>query len=196
MIYFIKSGAFVKIGVANNVKTRISELSVGNPDKVELLASVEGGLAEERALHEKFAAYWHRGEWFFMGGELLDYISKLKPKPLPAPEPREAAVTARISAIEIAERLLRIRRVTGYTQVVFAKKLGMRQSTYSSYEAGLRKCSMEMACRIAREFGASLDYIFLGDERSLTIGQAEALRAIRHHPKAKVEKMRLDAFRR
>ena len=55
MIYFItQEDDYIKIGLANNPVSRLSELQTGNPHKLTLWFSVNGGVEEERALHKAF----------------------------------------------------------------------------------------------------------------------------------------------
>ena len=54
----------VKIGLATNVRERLSQLQTGSPCELELLAAIPGGEAEERALHWLFGHLHVRGEWF------------------------------------------------------------------------------------------------------------------------------------
>ena len=54
----------VKIGLATNVRERLSQLQTGSPCELELLATIPGGENEERALHWLFGHLHVRGEWF------------------------------------------------------------------------------------------------------------------------------------
>ncbi len=70
MIYFIADdgwgeGSCVKIGhTKNSGQQRLYDLQVGNPKELELVWEVSGGLALEAMLHELFADFYIRGEWF------------------------------------------------------------------------------------------------------------------------------------
>src|SRR5262245_56750475 len=61
----------------------------------------------------------------------------------------------------VGDRLRRIRAVSGSSQTDFARRLGLKQNTYSSYENGSRKCSVEAAILVCRSYDATLDYIFM-----------------------------------
>ncbi|WP_318201074.1 GIY-YIG nuclease family protein [Streptomyces sp. SCL15-4] len=52
----------VKIGIAKDPRRRLKELQTGQPMDLFLMWAVEGDY--EQALHDLFAAYRHRGEWF------------------------------------------------------------------------------------------------------------------------------------
>jgi transcriptional regulator with XRE-family HTH domain len=57
----------------------------------------------------------------------------------------------------IGQRLVRIRKERGFTQVEVAEKIGIIQSLVSSYENNVLKLSAEMAVRFARALGVSTD---------------------------------------
>lgn len=57
----------------------------------------------------------------------------------------------------LGQRLARLRQERGYTQVEFAKKVGITQVLVSSYETGRRQFSVEMAIRFALALDISTD---------------------------------------
>ena len=75
MIYFIRSGDWVKIGhTKKSARIRLKELQTGNPIELKLLGSVEGDHREECRLHDLFSPFRGFGEWFSFKGELESYI--------------------------------------------------------------------------------------------------------------------------
>lgn len=79
MIYFIRSGEFVKIGhCRHNVKQRMGKLQIGNPTTLELLGVAGGGPADERDWHSRFDKLRVRGEWFRLDSKLLRAIEPHK----------------------------------------------------------------------------------------------------------------------
>lgn len=64
MIYFIRSGEFVKIGVANNPWARMHGFQTGHPTPLELLAVAPGDYEDEAQYHADFAYCRKKGEWF------------------------------------------------------------------------------------------------------------------------------------
>ena len=77
MIYFISSPnqKAIKIGhTGDNVYTRLSVIQVGNPEKLELLGTMEGDEEKEAQLHEWFESYRIRGEWFENDSTVINYI--------------------------------------------------------------------------------------------------------------------------
>lgn len=73
MIYFITDGTYTKIGYTGNDTTlRLSTLQTGNPNKLELLFSVEGDAKAEKLMHEHFKEYRHNGEWFLLDTNVMN----------------------------------------------------------------------------------------------------------------------------
>lgn len=65
MIYFVGCEAFVKIGfTASDLRGRLSAMQTGNPFELWLMHLIDGTEDEEGQLHEAFARWSHRGEWF------------------------------------------------------------------------------------------------------------------------------------
>ncbi len=75
MIYFIRRGEFVKIGVTINVLNRVKTLQNASVEPVTLLGVMVGGKREERALHQRFHAKRIRGEWFKIDDEITDFVT-------------------------------------------------------------------------------------------------------------------------
>ncbi len=75
-VYFIRSGDYVKIGVAMNVARRFATLQVAHPEDLELLLEVPGGPVQEAALQKQFCRYRVRGEWFRLSDEIETWIEE------------------------------------------------------------------------------------------------------------------------
>ncbi len=76
-VYFILNAELraVKIGYAQNAKSRLSELQVSSPDKLELVASVAGTKSDEAAMHRALSDRKRSGEWFrwdFVTHEIME----------------------------------------------------------------------------------------------------------------------------
>ena len=72
-VYFICDGEYVKIGVANNIKSRMADLQVGNARELFLVDYIECknrqmANAYEYTLHGFFKDYRKNGEWFDVMG--------------------------------------------------------------------------------------------------------------------------------
>lgn len=73
MIYFIQMANFVKIGVSNNVNSRLKTLQTANPIKLKLLGTIPGNHKTEKTLHEEFKSQkisLGGSEWFCFDGKL------------------------------------------------------------------------------------------------------------------------------
>ncbi len=80
MIYFIRSGDFVKIGVADNPWERLAKFQVGSPIELELLAVAPGSFEEESRHHSMFSQHRARGEWYHASQPILDFIQATREK--------------------------------------------------------------------------------------------------------------------
>jgi hypothetical protein len=78
-IYFGASGDKLKIGYSVDPPSRIKHLDTGAPDGIELIGVIPAprGRRDEAALHERFAQYHHRNEWFLATRELGTAIAEL-----------------------------------------------------------------------------------------------------------------------
>lgn len=63
---------------------------------------------------------------------------------------------------EFGKRLAKLRKDRGLTQTEVAAKLNTVQSTYSGYELGTRKVTMDTIVILANFFNVSPDYLILG----------------------------------
>ena len=64
MLYFIRSGQYVKIGVSANPWQRLAEFQTANPEPLEMLAVGPGDYGFESELHRLFGEHRGVGEWF------------------------------------------------------------------------------------------------------------------------------------
>ena len=75
MVYFITDGEYIKIGTANNPKTRLKELQTGNARPLSIIKSIKGSFAIENAFHYKYKEYRVSGEWFNLPKEIIGEIT-------------------------------------------------------------------------------------------------------------------------
>lgn len=74
-VYLISDGGWAyKIGWARNPEKRLAFLQTGHPEKLRIVAVIDGSREKERELHELFAASRIRGEWFVQDRELTGYF--------------------------------------------------------------------------------------------------------------------------
>lgn len=80
MLYFIKSGEYVKIGVADNPWSRMTGFQIGSPIPLELMAVAPGGFEEEKKYHARLSQYRCRGEWFECNDQLRAVVDSIRAK--------------------------------------------------------------------------------------------------------------------
>jgi len=80
-VYFILDpiNSCVKIGKSNDVKSRIRDLQIGNPNELKLLATVSchdesAAFKFESKLHANYSHLYMRGEWFKYEDSLEKYV--------------------------------------------------------------------------------------------------------------------------
>lgn len=68
-VYFVgaKPADLIKVGIANNVETRVRDLEMGSPVRLYIYASVKGTHLDEGAFHIALREHRERGEWFRRG---------------------------------------------------------------------------------------------------------------------------------
>lgn len=70
-LYIIKCQEFYKIGIANDIESRLAQLSTGNPYplEVEIYYAFDNAEIVERSLHQRYKEQRQRGEWFNLSYE-------------------------------------------------------------------------------------------------------------------------------
>lgn len=86
------------------------------------------------------------------------------------PKPEHAGTALKLPPLDLGketlgERLSRIRKEKGVTQVELADRVGIAQNPVSAYECGRLRLQAEMVIRFARELGVSADEL-LGLKRT------------------------------
>jgi hypothetical protein len=82
LIYFLRSeqdtdllkAGWIKIGTTTRLTARLKQIAVEIGHTPTVLAVLDGGFAEEQALHRKFGFVRRFGEWFHPDPELLRLI--------------------------------------------------------------------------------------------------------------------------
>lgn len=80
MIYFIRNGEYIKIGVADNPWSRLTSFQIGNPSELELLAVAPGSFEEESVYHNMLHRYHKRGEWYQATEPVLELVQSVREK--------------------------------------------------------------------------------------------------------------------
>ena len=78
-IYLLESSGYYKIGIANDVAARISQLQTGNPNKIELVVcyGFVNAAPVEAVLHQRFSKRKRLGEWFELDNDAIANFHKL-----------------------------------------------------------------------------------------------------------------------
>lgn len=79
MIYFIKSGEFLKVGYSTDVPKRMKQYATHNPS-FELLYIINGDQKLEKQIQSELSDYHFRLEWFYMDDYVKYMIDYLKEK--------------------------------------------------------------------------------------------------------------------
>lgn len=76
VVYFIQEalGGYVKIGYTRDLNRRMRELDNNSPAGIYLLGYMDGARLTESTMHDTFALYRKRGEWYHPNKLLIDYI--------------------------------------------------------------------------------------------------------------------------
>jgi hypothetical protein len=76
MVYFIAIHDYVKIGMASDVSSRFRDIKTASPYPVRLLGYMDthNDKVVEKEIQNRFATLHHRGEWYHLTPELLEYI--------------------------------------------------------------------------------------------------------------------------
>jgi hypothetical protein len=68
-LYFVEAGEYLKIGIAKDVKARLSALQTGNPIRLELRGIIDNlsknkAKEYEKKFHKFYKYHRESGEWF------------------------------------------------------------------------------------------------------------------------------------
>jgi ribosome-binding protein aMBF1 (putative translation factor) len=69
--------------------------------------------------------------------------------------------------IEIGDRLQALREALGISQAELCEEINCNKSRWNQYEQGERKITVTIACRLLKEYGASLDWIYENERDKL-----------------------------
>jgi len=79
-VYFARAGRGnrVKIGTTSSVTSRMRALSHPLVGKLRVIGVVPGGYEVEARMHQRFAEYRIKGEWFRLEDELAEFVAGLR----------------------------------------------------------------------------------------------------------------------
>lgn len=167
-VYFIQAGPTgdVKIGYAKDPAKRLRHLGTGSSEPLHIIRLFEGEVADEMALHRRFAAYRGRGEWFKPIPEILTGEIPLAPMTIPDPLPPKAPTRvprARSIAPEIGLRLRETRLAAGLTQVECSQRFGSPGSwNWCNWETGDHYPDPAVMVAFCEAVGTTMDWLYRG----------------------------------
>ncbi len=75
LIYFIRAGDYVKVGLSSHwmFRARVASIQTGNPHKVQVLRVIKSRRPrfDEKRMHNALRQYHARGEWFLIDQERM-----------------------------------------------------------------------------------------------------------------------------
>ena len=75
-VYFVQGGSLIKIGWAQNARTRLIDLQLGSPERLIIIGIMPGGnFRVEQLLHAHFSHYRKHGEWFDLPPWWREHVS-------------------------------------------------------------------------------------------------------------------------
>lgn len=80
ILYFIAMDGperFIKIGIASDITTRLSNIQASCPYPIRLLVAVDAAWHLERSLHRRFSDLHVMGEWFRDADDLAELVDIL-----------------------------------------------------------------------------------------------------------------------
>lgn len=80
VVYFIRSGEFIKIGRSSSWPTRYSDLRNNSPHPIVPLLVMRAKPSLETKLHARFKPDRVKGEWFRPSYAIMDYVERHRPK--------------------------------------------------------------------------------------------------------------------
>lgn len=104
-VYFVECAGRIKIGYSADVKRRMHDLATAAPQRLTLIAAIDGAAQLERAIHKHLDEYRIKGEWFADCPAVRATIKRLAtegPSAVGFSEERAAGATSPPSEIQVA----------------------------------------------------------------------------------------------
>lgn len=183
-VYFLQCSAtgLVKIGYSVAPDFRVSALQTGSPGALTLLGVIAGDRQTERVLHERFWQYRRRGEWFFLGRELLDFIATTDRPTTPEQKPESQELKADASGV-LSDLISQVRwavETVGYVRL--AALAGVPCTTLRSFaERDWQNKSLEVFGALlaaAQSVAASEDTPSFTDQEALARPLSVSIRSV------------------
>lgn len=98
--------------------------------------------------------------------------------------------------MEFSERLKKLRKDAGLTQVDVAEKLGISQPAYASWERGIKKPTQENLVKLSKILYVSVDYLLGNTENKQTSDVLENIELLFRRNSSKLTNEDKKIFRR
>lgn len=102
LVYFVQAQTMqlVKVGVASDVRNRLSALRTGSPDQLALLGVIrdDDACGLERMIHDEYRNFRSHGEWYQPADSLMAFIAEHAVSLEADDRHRAAAIVAKVAA--------------------------------------------------------------------------------------------------
>lgn len=82
ILYFIRAGDAIKVGIASDLNKRIGAIQTSSPHKINLVHSIDLSYEKARQIEKEIHTFFQKtnlqGEWFRSTQFMLDYIEHIK----------------------------------------------------------------------------------------------------------------------
>jgi transcriptional regulator with XRE-family HTH domain len=88
-----------------------------------------------------------------------------------------------LNILQIAARLTLLREALGLNQAAFCREAEIAPNQWNQYETGKRPITLPVAAKLKERYGASLDWIYLGDSAGIPRALFEKLFPAKRKPR-------------
>ena len=138
-IYAIRCMDRVKIGFSTDPARRLVKIRADNAHECRLLGVIAGDMELEAQLHERFAHYHVRGEWFLLKGDVAEFIVMMDEPPYLDPQrDRGGLLGWEPTSTQVTQDPVQWMRSGHGRQRLVAKQANLTPSVVSEYCNGNR----------------------------------------------------------
>ena len=156
MVYFVRAGEYLKIGVADNIFSRMSALQTGCPMRLECVLLLQGGYDLEMELHDRFRGAHHRGEWFVWAEDVATFVRDSRESGDDLSGILGSGLEDRTNTDDFGAFVRQLRQAAGLSVQDVADRLSISKTAALAVETGANP-TLEVMRRHLRLFGAGFD---------------------------------------
>jgi hypothetical protein len=131
LLYFVKAGDAIKVGVATDIKKRIGGMQTGSQHRIKLLHCIDLPSEKARLMEKEIHIFFQKtnlhGEWFRFTQFMFDYIENIKD-----------------NGLESHEGWLQKRYLEEYDEIVTALKIKIERDIAYGDFVSLEKLKIEI----------------------------------------------------